>query len=686
MLAPPKTATPASSASTSSWCQTEGVVSKSPSTSAIASGRSGRTASTSPARAGGRTRHGPSRRAAPAERDGPRNATTSAARRGVGITGAPRGGGRGRRPSRRDTPAAPSSLTAAARIPARRRRDTTSRTPAAGVRARRSGSSEGERAGRAASRTPRSAAAAWRSPARTSSRAPWISVARDWAASRSAARERGVAREPAGVPRRDRDRPPLHVEEEGGGGGQAEGCGCSPHGPVLLDQDPDGPSSASVRSSRNTRSPPASIRRTSAAVAGAARASRPGSTSLRRSSRSVNPSGSARATRSRSTTSRSACSSAAAGSRDAPIPFEVHRSTAGPSQGPSAGGTWTAARGHEHRGARREIAPRPPREPELVPARPRRRAGRACRGPSTAPAPCRAASAAADPHASTRGALGGVELRRLEQRAGGRRRRGVSPLPFVTCRTCAARPDRARHLDARPVEPGEAGDPRDAERAREGAALTLPKGTATRRHERGYIASMPAGPVESALAHYEKNAAIYLDELKRLVRIPSVSFPGFPPAEVGAERRRGRGAAAPPRLHERRDPEGRGRAPVRLRRADRGPGAPDAAPVRAPRRAARGRGRAVALAAVRADGARRAPVRARRRRRQGGHPRPRGRGGRVGARRAPDAAQPQDRSSRGRRRSARSTSPRSSAGTARGSTRTRWSSPTPGTWTWACRA
>jgi acetylornithine deacetylase/succinyl-diaminopimelate desuccinylase-like protein len=44
---------------------------------------------------------------------------------------------------------------------------------------------------------------------------------------------------------------------------------------------------------------------------------------------------------------------------------------------------------------------------------------------------------------------------------------------------------------------------------------------------------MPAGPVESALAHYEKNAAIYLDELKRLVRIPSVSFAGFPEIEVG---------------------------------------------------------------------------------------------------------------------------------------------------------
>lgn len=43
---------------------------------------------------------------------------------------------------------------------------------------------------------------------------------------------------------------------------------------------------------------------------------------------------------------------------------------------------------------------------------------------------------------------------------------------------------------------------------------------------------MPESPVELALAHHEKNAAIYLDELKRLVRIPSVSFAGFPAAEV----------------------------------------------------------------------------------------------------------------------------------------------------------
>ncbi|WP_242395516.1 M20/M25/M40 family metallo-hydrolase [Anaeromyxobacter oryzisoli] len=43
---------------------------------------------------------------------------------------------------------------------------------------------------------------------------------------------------------------------------------------------------------------------------------------------------------------------------------------------------------------------------------------------------------------------------------------------------------------------------------------------------------MTDNPVELALAHYERNAAIYLDELKRLVRIPSVSFAGFPDIEV----------------------------------------------------------------------------------------------------------------------------------------------------------
>ncbi|HSN89669.1 MAG TPA: M20/M25/M40 family metallo-hydrolase [Anaeromyxobacteraceae bacterium] len=48
---------------------------------------------------------------------------------------------------------------------------------------------------------------------------------------------------------------------------------------------------------------------------------------------------------------------------------------------------------------------------------------------------------------------------------------------------------------------------------------------------------MPTSPVDLALAHYEKNAAAYLDELKRLVRIPSVSFAGFDasPLERSAE-------------------------------------------------------------------------------------------------------------------------------------------------------
>jgi len=43
---------------------------------------------------------------------------------------------------------------------------------------------------------------------------------------------------------------------------------------------------------------------------------------------------------------------------------------------------------------------------------------------------------------------------------------------------------------------------------------------------------MPDSAVDQALTHYERNAAIYLDELKRLVRIPSVSFAGFPEIEV----------------------------------------------------------------------------------------------------------------------------------------------------------
>src|SRR5512138_2153107 len=64
------------------------------------------------------------------------------------------------------------------------------------------------------------------------------------------------------------------------------------------------------------------------------------------------------------------------------------------------------------------------------------------------------------------------------------------------------------------------------------AAGRIPSGIATVGRPRGYIGSMPERPIDAALAHYDKNAAIYLDELKRLVRIPSVSFPGFPEIEV----------------------------------------------------------------------------------------------------------------------------------------------------------
>jgi acetylornithine deacetylase/succinyl-diaminopimelate desuccinylase-like protein len=44
---------------------------------------------------------------------------------------------------------------------------------------------------------------------------------------------------------------------------------------------------------------------------------------------------------------------------------------------------------------------------------------------------------------------------------------------------------------------------------------------------------MPQKPVDLALAQYEKDAAAVLADLEALVRIPSVSFPGFDAAEVG---------------------------------------------------------------------------------------------------------------------------------------------------------
>ncbi len=43
---------------------------------------------------------------------------------------------------------------------------------------------------------------------------------------------------------------------------------------------------------------------------------------------------------------------------------------------------------------------------------------------------------------------------------------------------------------------------------------------------------MPDGTVQAALEHHRQNAAAYLEDLKALVRIPSVSFPGFPEREL----------------------------------------------------------------------------------------------------------------------------------------------------------
>ena len=75
---------------------------------------------------------------------------------------------------------------------------------------------------------------------------------------------------------------------------------------------------------------------------------------------------------------------------------------------------------------------------------------------------------------------------------------------------------------------------------------------------------------DKALKHFATHRDGYLDDLKTLVRIPSVSFAGFDPgrvrgsAEATAELLRERG------FDERAAARGRGRAPLRLRRDPRG--------------------------------------------------------------------------------------------------------------------
>src|SRR3954452_22284072 len=66
---------------------------------------------------------------------------------------------------------------------------------------------------------------------------------------------------------------------------------------------------------------------------------------------------------------------------------------------------------------------------------------------------------------------------------------------------------------------------------------TPPKGSAAARSDLGSAPMTTPAPVddkaiEKALAHHASHQAEYLDELKKLVRIPSVSFEGFDKAEV----------------------------------------------------------------------------------------------------------------------------------------------------------
>ena len=164
--------------------------------------------------------------------------------------------------------------------------------------------------------------------------------------------------------------------------------------------------------------------------------------------------------------------------------------------------------------------------------------------------------------------------------------------------------------------------------------------------------------IAKALAHHEAHAAEYLEELKTLVRIPSVSFEGFDKAQV---RKSGEATCALMRK--------KGFDNVQLLEMPNahpyvygewtaGAGPADAAALRAPRRAARRRRRRSGRRRpVRAGGAGRPPLRARRRRRQGRHRGAHRRRRRLAQARGRAAAQREDRSSRARRRSGSATSP-----------------------------
>ena len=107
-------------------------------------------------------------------------------------------------------------------------------------------------------------------------------------------------------------------------------------------------------------------------------------------------------------------------------------------------------------------------------------------------------------------------------------------------------------------------------------------------------------------------------DLERLVRIPSKGYPGDDPANVRASAEATRDIFNAAGVDERPAPGARRRAPGGLRPDRRAGGRADRAPVRPPRRPAGRPARAVGLAAVRARGSRRPPVRARLRRRQVG--------------------------------------------------------------------